>query len=103
MGQLFSQIQIEGLRRYMAPKRNSETTFIIKLLKVSTRWSLFLRIQTFLLMIFFLKQRKRIFSKKNFINENVGIRRNQDHLVDTFKSFYNKSGLRSSFRGHITP
>ena len=49
-----------------------------------------------------LEQRRKDFFKKKIINENVGIRRNQDHLVDTFKTFYNKSGLRISFRGHIT-
>ena len=27
----------------------------------------------------------------------------QDHLVDTFKSFYNKSGLRKLFWGHSRP
>ena len=37
MGQLFSQIQIEGLWRYMAPKRNSETTLAIKTFK-SVYW-----------------------------------------------------------------
>ena len=41
-GHLFSQCQIDGLLRYMAPKQFSETTFIIK-----TRWSWFLRISTF--------------------------------------------------------
>ena len=45
---------------------------------------------------------ERIFSKINFINKHVGIRRNQDHLVDIFKHFYNKSGLRKLFCGHIT-
>ena len=34
---------------------------------------------------------------KNSINKNVGIRRNQDHPVDTFKSFYNKSGTLAIF------
>ena len=34
-----------------------------------------------------------------FINNNFGIRKNQYHLIDTFKSFYNKSGLRKKFGG----
>ena len=38
--------------------------------------------------------KKNIFSKKNVINKKFGIRTNYAHLVDNFKSFYNKSGLR---------
>ena len=38
----------------------------------------------------------------NFINKKFRIRIKQPALVDTFKSFYNKSGLRKLFRGHIT-
>ena len=33
IGHLFSQWQIDGLLRYMAPKQFSETTFIIKTFK----------------------------------------------------------------------
>ena len=40
--------------------------------------------------------------RKDFVNKNVGILRNQDHRVDTFKSFCDKSGLRKLFWGHIT-
>ena len=47
MGHLFSQIHIEGLCRYMAPKRNSETTFIIKKFKSSPKWRWLLWIWTF--------------------------------------------------------
>ena len=36
----------------------------------------------------------KIFKKKQFINEKFGIWINYAHLVDNFKSFYNKSGLR---------
>ena len=39
-------------------------------------------------------QKKKVFLKEKFINKKFGIRINYAHLVDNFKSFYNKSGLR---------
>ena len=41
------------------------------------------------------KKKKYFFKKKN-INKKFGIRINYVHLVDNFKIFYNKSGLRKS-------
>ena len=40
-----------------------------------------------------MQTKKKRFPKK-FINKKFGIRINYAHLVDNFKSFYNKSGLR---------